>query len=82
MDEIAVPAIHNRTAPPKVVHLSIDGVHVEVAPGETLEGPFAIHYDPEEHPELVDVPSPNEVWYVRSADAVRLGTVRLWRPPE
>jgi hypothetical protein len=73
---IRIHRIHNRTRPPVKVHVPhVDGSTLTVEPGQTVEGPWLVEYDPDQHPELSDIADENEWWFTDSPDVFTWGSV-------
>jgi hypothetical protein len=77
MREIRVKAIHNRTE--EIVRSpTANGGEVIIPPGESVQGAWVIRYDEDEHPEMGNLATENEVWFIDSPEQITWGSVTFW----
>jgi predicted HicB family RNase H-like nuclease len=77
MREIRVGAIHNRTEE-IVRYAAANGDEIAIPPGESVSGRWVIRYNEDEHPEMANIATENEVWFIESPEQITWGSVTFW----
>jgi len=69
MREIRVRAIHNRTKE-AVRYPTAHGGEVMIPPGGSVQGAWVIRYEEDQHPEMANIATENEVWFIDSPEQI------------